>query len=148
MLFVFFLSSAIGVLLGGIVGDRIGRYRIIWISILGPLPLTLLLPHVGFFWTGVLTVLINIIMASAFASIMIYAMDLVPGRIGLIGGIFYGLNFAVGGIAAAFLGGLTDVIGIESVYRICSFLPLVGLLTAFLPRQRLTKEPYQNPAAN
>jgi MFS transporter, FSR family, fosmidomycin resistance protein len=148
MLFIFFLSSAIGVLLGGIVGDRIGRYRIIWISILGPLPLTLLLPHVDFVWTGVLTVLINIIMASAFASIMIYAMDLVPGRIGLIGGIFYGLNFAVGGLAAAFLGGLTDVIGIESVYRICSFLPLVGLLTAFLPRQRLTKEPYQDPAAN
>jgi FSR family fosmidomycin resistance protein-like MFS transporter len=148
MLFVFFLSSAIGVLLGGIVGDRIGRYRIIWISILGPLPLTLLLPHVDFVWTGVLTVLINIIMASAFASIMIYAMDLVPGRIGLIGGIFYGLNFAVGGLAAAFLGGLTDVIGIESVYRICSFLPLVGLLTAFLPRQRLTRESYQDPAAN
>jgi FSR family fosmidomycin resistance protein-like MFS transporter len=87
-------------------------------------------------------------MASAFASIMIYAMDLVPGRIGLIGGIFYGLNFAVGGLAAAFLGGLTDVIGIESVYRICSFLPLVGLLAAFLPRQRLTKDPYQDPAAD
>jgi MFS transporter, FSR family, fosmidomycin resistance protein len=87
-------------------------------------------------------------MASAFASIMIYAMDLVPGRIGLIGGIFYGLNFAIGGLAAAFLGGLTDVIGIESVYRICSFLPLVGLLTAFLPRQRLTRESYRDPAAN
>jgi FSR family fosmidomycin resistance protein-like MFS transporter len=134
MLFVVFLSSAAGVLLGGIVGDKIGRYRVIWISVLGPLPFTLLLPYADLFWTGVLTVVINLIMASAFASIMIYAMDLVPKRIGLIGGLFYGLNFALGGIAAAFLGGLTDTIGIESVYRICSFLPLAGLLTWFLPR--------------
>ena len=136
MLFVVFLSSAAGVLLGGIVGDRIGRYRVIWISILGPLPLTLALPYADLFWTGVLTVFINLIMASAFASIMIYAMDLVPKRIGLIGGLFYGLNFALGGIAAAFLGGLTDTIGIESVYRICSFLPVAGLLAWFLPRPR------------
>jgi MFS transporter, FSR family, fosmidomycin resistance protein len=134
MLFVVFLSSAAGVLLGGVVGDKIGRYRVIWISVLGPLPFTLLLPYADLFWTGVLTVIINLIMASAFASIMIYAMDLVPKRIGLIGGLFYGLNFALGGIAAAFLGGLTDTIGIESVYRICSFLPLAGLLTRFLPR--------------
>jgi MFS transporter, FSR family, fosmidomycin resistance protein len=134
MLFVVFLSSAAGVLLGGVVGDKIGRYRVIWISVLGPLPFTLLLPYADLFWTGVLTVVINLIMASAFASIMIYAMDLVPKRIGLIGGLFYGLNFALGGIAAAFLGGLTDTIGIESVYRICSFLPLAGLLTRFLPR--------------
>lgn len=134
MLFLIFISSAIGVLIGGIVGDRIGRYRIIWISILGPLPFTLLLPYVGLFWTGVLTVVINLIMASAFASIMIYGMELVPARIGLIGGMFYGLNFALGGIAAALLGALTDSIGIESVYKICSFLPIVGLLTIFLPR--------------
>ncbi|KRB55012.1 Fosmidomycin resistance protein [Rhizobium sp. Root708] len=134
MLFVFFISSAAGVLLGGIVGDRIGRYRIIWISILGPLPLTLLLPYADLFWTGVLTVGINLIMASAFASIMIYAMDLVPKRIGLIGGMFYGLNFAIGGIAAAFLGGLTDRIGIEGVYQICSFIPIAGFLAIFLPR--------------
>jgi MFS transporter, FSR family, fosmidomycin resistance protein len=110
MLFVVFLSSAAGVLLGGIVGDRIGRYRVIWISVLGPLPFTLILPYADLFWTGVLTVIINLIMASAFASIMIYAMDLVPKRIGLIGGLFYGLNFALGGIAAAFLGGLTDMV--------------------------------------
>jgi MFS transporter, FSR family, fosmidomycin resistance protein len=134
MLFVVFVSAAAGVLLGGIVGDRIGRYRVIWISVLGPLPFTLILPYADLFWTGVLTVIINLIMASAFASIMIYAMDLVPKRIGLIGGLFYGLNFALGGIAAAFLGGLTDSIGIESVYRICSFLPVVGLLTWFLPK--------------
>jgi len=134
MLFIFFLSSAAGVLLGGIVGDKIGRFNIIWISILGPLPLTLLLPHVDFFWTGVLTVLINLIMASAFASIMIYAMELVSHRIGLIGGLFYGLSFGMGGIAAAILGGMADRIGIERVYQLCSFLPLVGLLTVFLPR--------------
>lgn len=134
MLFIMFIASAAGVLLGGIVGDKIGRYRVIWISIVGPLPFTLLLPYVDLFWTGVLTVIINLIMASAFASIMIYAMDLVPRRIGLIGGLFYGLNFALGGIAAAFLGGLTDSIGIEKVYVVCSFLPVVGILTVFLPR--------------
>lgn len=134
MLFLIFMASAVGVLLGGIVGDRIGRYRVIWISILGPLPFTLLLPYVDLFWTGVLTIIINLIMASAFASIMIYGMELVPERIGLIGGLFYGLNFALGGIAAAFLGALTDSIGIESVYKICSFLPVIGLLTIFLPK--------------
>ena len=134
MLFIFLLASAAGALIGGIVGDRIGRYRIIWISVLGPLPLTLLLPYVDFFWTGVLTTLINLIMASAFASILIYAMELMPGRIGLIGGLFYGLNFGLGGIAAAILGGLADKIGIENVYSICSFLPLAGLLAWFLPR--------------
>ncbi|KAA0685683.1 MFS transporter [Neorhizobium sp. P12A] len=139
MLFVFFISSAAGVLLGGIVGDRIGRYRIIWISVLGPLPFTLLLPYADLFWTGVLTVVINLIMASAFASIMIYAMDLVPKRIGLIGGMFYGLNFAIGGVAAAFLGGLSDSIGIESVYKICSVFPIAGLLAILLPRLEATR---------
>ena len=134
MLFVFMVASAAGALIGGIVGDRIGRYRIIWISVLGPLPFTLMLPYADFFWTGVLTIVINLIMASAFASIMIYAMELVPNRIGLIGGLFYGLNFGLGGIAAAILGGFADSIGIEQVYRICSFLPLAGLLAWLLPR--------------
>src|SRR5690606_22558388 len=97
-------------------------------------PLTLLLPYADFFWTGVLSILINLIMASAFAAILIYAMELLPNRIGLIGGLFYGLNFALGGIAAAILGGLADSIGLESVYRLCSFLPLAGLLALFLPR--------------
>lgn len=134
MLFVFFIASAIGVLIGGLVGDRIGRYRIIWVSILGPLPLTLLLPYADLFWTGTLTILINLLMASAFASIMIYAMDLVPHRIGLIGGLFYGLNFGLSGIAAALLGIWADRVGIDTVYVACSFLPLVGLLTFFLPK--------------
>ncbi|MDF1855859.1 MFS transporter [Pseudooceanicola sp.] len=134
MLFIFLLAAAAGVLVGGIVGDRIGRYRIIWISVLGPLPLTLILPYADLFWTGVLTVLINLIMASAFASILIYAIDLLPNRIGLIGGLFYGLNFGLGGVAAAFLGVLADSYGVEAVYRICSFLPLMGLLAWFLPR--------------
>lgn len=134
MLFLFLIAAAAGALVGGIVGDRIGRYRIIWISVLGPLPLTLLLPYADLFWTGVLTVLINLIMASAFASILIYAMDLLPNRVGLIGGLFYGLNFGLGGIAAAILGGLADSYDIETVYRICSFLPLAGLLAWFLPK--------------
>lgn len=134
MLFVFLFSAAVGALVGGIVGDRIGRYRVIWISVLGPLPLTLVLPYADLFWTGVLTVAINLVMASAFASILIYAMELLPNRIGLIGGLFYGLNFGLGGIAAAILGALADAQGIETVYQLCSFLPLVGLLAWFLPR--------------
>jgi len=134
MLFIFLLASAAGALIGGIVGDRIGRHRIIWISVLGPLPLTLVLPYADLFWTGVLTVSINLIMASAFASILIYAMELLPGRIGLIGGLFYGLNFGLAGIAAAILGGLADSYGVETVYRLCAFLPLTGLLAWFLPR--------------
>jgi len=134
MLFIFLLASAAGALIGGIVGDRIGRYRIIWISVLGPLPLTLILPHVDLLWTGILTVMINLIMASAFASILIYAMELLPNRIGLIGGLFYGLNFGLGGIAAALLGVLADRYGVETVYLICSFLPLAGLFAWCLPK--------------
>ena len=134
MLFIFLLAAAVGVLIGGIVGDRIGRYRVIWISVLGPLPLTLILPYADLLWTGVLTILINLIMASAFASILIYAIELLPNRIGLIGGLFYGLNFGLGGIAAAILGSLADSYGVEAVYRFCSFLPLAGLLAWFLPK--------------
>ncbi|EKE44844.1 major facilitator superfamily fosmidomycin resistant protein [Oceaniovalibus guishaninsula JLT2003] len=134
MLFVFLLAAAVGVLAGGMLGDRIGRYRIIWFSVLGPLPLTLILPYADLFWTGVLTVLINLIMASAFASILIYAIDLLPNRIGLIGGLFYGLNFGLAGIAAAILGALADTYGVEAVYRMCSVLPLAGLMAWFLPR--------------
>jgi len=132
MLFLFLASSAAGALGGGILGDRIGRNRILWFSILGALPFTLVLPFANLFWTGVLT----IIMSSSFAAILIYAMELMPGRVGLVGGFFYGLTFGLGGIAAALLGGLADQYGIETVYRICSFLPAIGLLAWFLPRVR------------
>ena len=133
IVFLFLGSSALGVLGGGILGDRIGRNKIIWFSILGALPFALMLPTANLFWTGVLTIVINVIMSSAFAAILIYAMDLLPGRVGLVGGFFYGLTFGLGGIAAALLGGLADRIGIEAVYRICSFLPAMGLLAWFLP---------------
>ncbi len=134
MLFVYLMAAAVGVLIGGVLGDRFGRYRIIWFSMLGPLPLTLILPFADLFWTGVLTVMINLIMASAFASMLIYAMDLLPNRIGLIGGLFYGLNFGLGGIAAALLGILADQYGVEAVFQICAVLPVAGLLAWFLPR--------------
>ena len=134
MLFLFLASSAAGALGGGMLGDRIGRNKIIWFSILGALPFTLILPYADLFWTGVLTILINLIMSSAFAAILIYALELLPGRVGLVGGFFYGLSFGLGGLAAALLGEFADILGIETVYRICSFIPLVGLLAWFLPR--------------
>jgi len=134
MLFLYLVVGAVGVIVGGMLGDRIGRDRVIWISILGSLPFALLLPYADLFWTGVLSVLISLIMASAFSSILIYAIDLVPHRVGLVGGLFYGLAFGLGGIAAAGLGALADKIGIVEVFRICSWLPAVGLLTFLLPR--------------
>ncbi|MGY2050517.1 MFS transporter [Methylobacterium sp. JK268] len=136
MLFLFLASSALGALGGGILGDRIGRNRILWFSILGALPFTLALPYAGLFWTGDLTIVINLIMSSAFAAILIYAMELMPGRVGLVGGFFYGLTFGLGGLAAAILGALADRYGIDAVYRLCSFLPAIGLLAWFLPRLR------------
>ncbi|KRE04455.1 Fosmidomycin resistance protein [Bosea sp. Root670] len=134
MLFLFLGSSAAGALAGGMLGDRIGRNKIIWFSILGALPFTLILPYADLFWTGVLTILINLIMSSAFAAILIYALELLPGRVGLVGGFFYGLSFGLGGLAAALLGEFADILGIEAVYKICSFIPLMGLLAWFLPR--------------
>jgi MFS transporter, FSR family, fosmidomycin resistance protein len=134
MLFLFLVSAAVGVIFGGMVGDRIGRDKVIWFSILGALPFTLILPHVDLFWTVVLTIVINLIMSSAFASILIYAMELMPSRIGMIGGLFYGLSFGLGGIAAAILGEVADQTSIETVYRICAYLPAIGLLAWFLPR--------------
>jgi FSR family fosmidomycin resistance protein-like MFS transporter len=134
MLFLFLASSAVGALGGGIVGDRIGRRPIIWFSILGALPFTLIVPYADLFWTGVLTIVINLIMSSAFSAILVYALELLPGRVGLVGGFFYGVTFGLAGIAAALLGALADQVGIETVYRICSFLPAMGLLAWFLPR--------------
>ncbi|WP_353186615.1 MFS transporter [Bosea sp. (in: a-proteobacteria)] len=134
MLFLFLASSAAGALGGGMLGDRIGRNKIIWFSILGALPFTLVLPYADLFWTGVLTIVINVIMSSAFAAILIYALELLPGRVGLVGGFFYGLSFGLGGLAAALLGTVADWLGIETVYKLCSFIPLIGLLAWFLPR--------------
>jgi len=134
MLFLFLVSAAVGVIFGGLVGDRIGRDKVIWFSILGALPFSLILPFANLFWTVVLTIVINLIMASAFASILIYAIELMPNRVGLIGGMFYGLTFGLGGIAAAILGEVADHTSIETVYRICAFLPAMGLLAWFLPK--------------
>lgn len=138
MLFLFMGAAAIGALTGGIVGDIVGRRNIIWFSILGALPFTLILPYVDLWWTAILTIIINLIMASAFAAIMIFAMELLPGRIGLIGGLFYGLSFGLGGLAAGVLGELADQTSIEFVYKLCSFLPVFGLLTWFLPKFKNT----------
>ena len=134
MLFLYLVVGALGVIIGGMVGDRVGRRRVIWISILGSLPFALLLPYVDLFWTGVLSVMIGLIMASAFASILIYAIDLVPHRVGLVGGLFYGLAFGLGGLTAAALGLLADQFGIVAVFKLCSVLPALGLLTFLLPR--------------
>jgi FSR family fosmidomycin resistance protein-like MFS transporter len=132
-LFVFLGAVAAGTVIGGPVGDRIGRKYVIWASILGVLPFTLILPHVGLFWTAVLTVVIGLILASAFSAILVYAQELVPGRIGMISGLFFGFAFGMGGIGAAVLGWLADFTSINFVYQVCAFLPAIGLLTAFLP---------------
>jgi MFS transporter, FSR family, fosmidomycin resistance protein len=132
-LFSFLASVAVGTAMGGPLGDRFGRKFVLWFSILGALPFTLALPYANLFWTGVLAVLIGLITASAFATILVYAQELIPGRIGLISGLFFGLAFGMAGIGAAALGHLADLTSIGEVYRICSFLPLIGLLTFFLP---------------
>ncbi len=132
-LFLFLGAVAAGTFVGGPVGDRIGRKYVIWGSILGVLPFSLALPYANLFWTGVLTVVIGLILASAFSAILVYATDLVPGRVGLIAGLFFGLAFGMGGVGAAVLGELADLSGIGYVYKICSFLPAIGLLAAWLP---------------
>ena len=132
-LFAFLAAAAAGTFLGGPIGDRIGRKPVIWVSILGVLPFSLLLPHANLFWTGVLAMIIGLILASAFSAIVVYAQELVPGRVGLISGVFFGFAFGMGGIGAAVLGQLADRIGIEGVYGLCAFLPAIGLLAAFLP---------------
>jgi MFS transporter, FSR family, fosmidomycin resistance protein len=132
-LFVFLGAVAVGTILGGPVGDRIGRKRVIWFSILGALPFSLALPYASLFWTGPLLVAIGLILASAFPAIVVFAQELVPGKVGMISGLFFGLSFGMGGIGAAGLGALADIIGIERVYDLCSFLPAIGLLAAFLP---------------
>ncbi|MBV9785267.1 MAG: MFS transporter [Acidisphaera sp.] len=132
-LFVFLGAVATGTLIGGPVGDRIGRKSVIWVSILGVLPFTLALPYADLLWTGVLTFVIGLVIASAFSAIVVYAQELVPGKVGTIGGLFFGLAFGIGGISAAALGALADLTSIEFVYQVCAFLPAIGLLTGLLP---------------
>ena len=133
LLFVFLGSVAAGTLLGGHVGDRFGRKYVIWGSILGVLPFSLLLPHANLFWTAVLTVPIGMILASAFAAIVVYAQELMPGRVGTVAGLFFGFAFGMGGIGAALLGALADRTSIQFVYQLCAYLPLLGLAAAWLP---------------
>jgi len=134
MLFVFLGAMALGVMLGGPIGDRIGPLAVIWVSILGVLPFTLALPYVGLWGSVVVTVIIGVVIAAAFPAILVFAQELVPGRVGMINGIFFGLAFGMGGIAAAALGVLADARGIEYVYKVCAWLPALGILTIFLPR--------------
>ena len=136
LLFLFLISQVVGSLIGGYLGDRFGRRKIIWFSILGAVPFTLALPYVGLPGTIVLTTIIGMIMASAFPAILVYAMDLMPGRVGTIAGTFYGVTFGLGALSAALLGVLADVTSLETVYRLCSYLPLLGLLTWFLPKMK------------
>jgi len=133
MLFVFLGAVAAGTLIGGSAGDRWGRKLVIWVSILGVLPFTLILPHASLFWTGVLSVIIGFVIASAFSAILVYAQELLPGRVGMVSGLFFGVAFGMGGIGAAVLGKIADMTSIVTVYRLCAYLPVIGLLTGFLP---------------
>jgi MFS transporter, FSR family, fosmidomycin resistance protein len=132
-LFVFLAAVAAGTIIGGPVGDRIGRKYVIWCSILGVLPFTLVLPYANLFWTSVLSIVIGLILASAFSAILVYAQELLPRRVGMISGLFFGFAFGLGGVGSALLGKLADFTSIDFVYRVCSFLPIIGLLTALLP---------------
>jgi FSR family fosmidomycin resistance protein-like MFS transporter len=143
-LFVFFGAVAAGTLIGGPVGDRVGRKFVIWVSILGVLPFTMMLPYANLFWTAVLSVIIGFVLASAFSAILVYAQDLIPGRVGMISGLFFGVAFGMGGIGAAVLGRLADATSIIFVYKICAYLPAIGLLTGFLPTLHHPKEVYRS----
>jgi FSR family fosmidomycin resistance protein-like MFS transporter len=134
-LFVFLAAVAAGTIAGGPIGDRFGRKYVIWFSILGVLPFSLLLPHASLFWTGVLSVPIGLILASAFSAILVYAQELIPGKVGTISGLFFGLAFGMGGLGAAVLGHVADATSIEFVYSICAYLPLLGMLAALLPHR-------------
>jgi FSR family fosmidomycin resistance protein-like MFS transporter len=132
-LFVFLGAVAAGTLFGGPLGDRFGRKYIIWISILGVAPFTLILPYASLFWTVVLSGIIGLILASAFSAILVYATELVPGKVGMIAGLFFGLAFGMGGLGSALLGKLADKTSIEYVFQVCAFLPLIGIFTGLLP---------------
>jgi FSR family fosmidomycin resistance protein-like MFS transporter len=132
-LFLFLFAVATGTLLGGPIGDRVGRKYVIWFSILGVAPFTLLLPYANLFWTTVLSIMIGVILASAFSAILVYAQELIPGKIGMISGLFFGFAFGMGGLGSALLGMLADKTSIDYVYHVCAFLPLIGIITVFLP---------------
>jgi FSR family fosmidomycin resistance protein-like MFS transporter len=139
-LFAFLAAVAAGTLIGGPVGDRVGRKSVIWCSILGVLPFTLILPYANLFWTGILSVIIGFVIASAFSAILVYAQELVPGRVGMISGLFFGFAFGMGGIGAAVLGKLADMTSIIFVYKVCAYLPAIGLLTGLLPNSQKSRE--------
>jgi len=132
-LFLFLGAVAAGTFIGGPVGDRVGRKLVIWCSILGVLPFTLILPYANLAWTGILSVVIGLILASAFSAILVYAQELMPGRIGAVSGLFFGFAFGMGGVGAAILGKLADLTSMDFVYHVCAYLPAIGILTAFLP---------------
>ncbi|HXC94831.1 MAG TPA: MFS transporter [Edaphobacter sp.] len=141
-LFAFLAAVAAGTLIGGPIGDRVGRKSVIWCSILGVLPFTLILPYANLFWTSVLSIIIGFVIASAFSAILVYAQELVPGRVGMISGLFFGLAFGMGGIGAAVLGRLADMTSIIFVYKVCAYLPAIGLLTGLLPNtQKIDRQP-------
>src|SRR5437879_9207464 len=144
-LFIFLAAVAAGTIIGGPVGDRIGRKYVIWVSILGVLPFTLLLPYSHLFWTSLLRVIIGLILPSAFSAILVYAQELLPGRIGAVSGLFFGFAFGMGGIGAALLGKLVDLTSLNFVYHLCSFLPAIGILTAFLPNLEPAKAKSPSP---
>jgi FSR family fosmidomycin resistance protein-like MFS transporter len=132
-LFLFLFAGALGGLIGGPLGDRVGRKRVIWLSILGVAPFTLLLPHVGLAATAILSIAIGFIISSAFSAILVFAQELMPGKVGAVSGLFFGFAFGLGGIGAAVLGGLADLRGVDFVYQVCAYLPLLGVVTALLP---------------
>jgi FSR family fosmidomycin resistance protein-like MFS transporter len=146
-LFIFLGAVAAGTLIGGPVGDKLGRKLVIWCSILGVLPFSLILPYANLFWTGVLSVIIGFVIASAFSAILVFAQELVPGKVGLISGLFFGFAFGMGGIGAAVLGKLADATSIIFVYKLCAYLPALGLLAGFLPNMRKEQPQAQHSAA-
>jgi len=145
---LFLGAVAAGTFFGGPVGDKLGRKLVIWCSILGVLPFTLVLPYANLYWTSVLSVIIGLILASAFSAILVYAQELMPGRIGMVSGLFFGLAFGMGGIGSAFLGRLADRTSIDFVYHVCAYLPAIGILTAFLPDLGPAKVQRPEPAAS
>jgi MFS transporter, FSR family, fosmidomycin resistance protein len=149
LLFLFLAAVAAGTFIGGPIGDRYGRKYVIWVSILGVLPFTLMLPHASLVWTAVLSVIIGFVLSSAFSAILVYAQDLIPGRVGMVSGLFFGLAFGMGGIGAAVLGKIADATSIIHVYQLCAYLPAIGLLTWFLPNlEPAKKRAHKQSSAN